>query len=126
MSTQLHDLANALANASSVPAAVTTTANGSAIDLMLAEGGNISAILSVGAVSGTSPTLAVKFQESDDGTTGWVDMDDSTFTTVTAANNLQVRSFQRTKRYIRHVLTLGGTTPSFTLSLTTLAQRKMV
>lgn len=123
--TYLHDLANAgkLA-ASSYPAAATTSDAGTAADMIDTEN-LVSAIQIVGAVSGTTPTLAGKIQESDDNST-FTDIAGVTFTTVTAANNLQIISFQRTKRYVRYYRTLGGTTPSFVIGAMLIAQKKKI
>jgi hypothetical protein len=68
-------------------------------------------VLETGAVSGTSPTLDVKLQESDDNST-FADISGATFTQVTAANSSQVMRLAELnvtrKRYIRAVGTVGG------------------
>lgn len=117
------DLVNGAAGgAGFAPQAVTATGAGSAVDL--ANGVNsTNAILEVGAVSGTTPTLDVKLQESDDNST-WSDIAGGAFTQVTAATQRQVIRVLRSKRYCRGYATVGGTTPSFTLSLEILAQKK--
>jgi hypothetical protein len=113
MSTQLHDLAHQATLAHGLsPRTLTTTTNGPAVDLVDADGRCV-AVQTVGTVSGTSPTLAGKIQESADGASGWADISGATFTTVTASDNLQSISFDRTLRYVRYVATVGGTTPSF-------------
>jgi hypothetical protein len=73
-------------------------------------------VLSVGAASGTTPTLNIKVQDSEDNST-WVDVAGAAFTQTTAAafKQLPVRNF---RRYTRAVVTIAGTTPSFTFSLT--------
>lgn len=99
------------------PAALTATTNGTGVDTL----GYTSAmvVLEVGAVSGTSPTLDVKVQESADNST-FTDVTGATFTQVTAANNSQVLRVDglgtARKRYLRAVATIGGTSPSFTLA----------
>src|SRR5436309_4335909 len=101
MSTKLHDVANqAILGAGLAPQTITATATGSAIDL-LAGDGPCFAIQQIGAVSGTTPTLAGKIQESADGSTNWGDVSGATFTTVTASTNTQAITFERTKRYVR-------------------------
>lgn len=98
------------------PAAVTATANGTAVNTA----GFNSAVLAleVGAVTGTAPTLDVKVQESVDGSTGWVDVTGATLTQVVASNNSQVLRVEglgtSRKQYLRAVATIAGTTPSFT------------
>jgi hypothetical protein len=101
------------------PAAVTATTNGAAIDTLGFDDGMV--VLEVGAVTGTSPTLAVSFEESDDGVTGWTAIPGAAFTTVTAANQSQVRRLAELnvarRRFIRPVATLGGTSPNFTFAV---------
>lgn len=77
----------------------------------------ITYILKVPSVSGTTPTLVAKIQESDD-STNWADL--CTFennastpsNTINAAGVYHV-SARSSKRYRRVHLTLGGTTPNF-------------
>lgn len=117
------DLVNGAAGGASFPPqAVTATGTGSAVDL--GNGVNsTNAILEVGAVTGTTPTLDVKLQESDDNAT-WTDISGGAFTQITAATQRQAIRVQRSKRYCRGQATVGGTTPSFTLCLEILAQKK--
>ena len=126
MSTKLHDLARqAILNVGVTPRTVTGNHNGSSGDL-LAGDGRCFAIQQVGAVSGTAPTLAGKIQESADGSTGWTDIAGATFTTVTAADNVQAITFDRSLRYVRYVGTVTGTTPSFILAVVISEQKKQV
>ena len=126
MSTKLHDVANqTLLSAAVSPQTLTASANGSAIDMISADGACF-CIQQVGAVSGTSPTLAGKIQESADGSTGWADISGAAFTTVTASTNTQVISFERTKRYLRHVATIAGTNPSYAVAVVIGEQKKQV
>jgi hypothetical protein len=60
------------------------------------------------------PILAGKIQESSDNT-AWTDVAGATFTSVTASNNLQTITFDRTKRFVRHARTVAGTGPTFAL-----------
>lgn len=99
------------------PQTLTASANGIAVDTQGYE--EAVALLEVGAVSGTSPTLDVKIQESADGSTGWTDITGKAFTQVTVSDNeqklkldLQAKQGAR-KRYIRAVATIAGTSPSF-------------
>lgn len=119
----LIDLVNTVvAGASIRPSAVTSDTNGSGLDFA---NGEIStnAILEVGAVSGTTPTLDVKLQESTDNSS-WSDISGATFTQVTAANQRQAIRCLRSKRYVRAVADVGGTTPSFTMCVEIVAQKK--
>jgi hypothetical protein len=125
MSTKLHDLkSEALLGASPFPVSVTTTAGDDTIDLIDADG-RCFCIQMVGAVGGTTPSLAGKMQESSDGTT-WTDISGATFNSVTASNDLQVISFDRTKRYVRHFHTIAGTSPTFLLGVVIGEQKKTI
>lgn len=78
------------------------------------------ALLDVTAASGTSPTLDVKFQTSDNGT-DWFDLPSDAFTQSTAGvkKALKLSNFGR---YVRASYTIGGTSPSFTFSLRLVAK----
>lgn len=125
MSTQLGDFRNqVLTNASVFPASINDNNSGTGIDMIDADD-RCFAIQIVGAAGGTSPTLAGKIQESADNAT-WSDVPNAAFTTVAASNNLQVIVFDRTRRYLRYSRTLGGTSPTFFLSVLIGQQRKTV
>lgn len=100
------------------PQNFSSTAAGTAV-LVTDIGSNyINAILNVGAVSSFT-SLVVKMQASPTTTDGdFVDCDDATFTTVTAAQNVQIIGFQIPKAlttssnpniYVRAYATLVGT-----------------
>lgn len=74
------------------------------------------AIQNVGAITGTSPTLDGKMQESNDQSI-WTDIGGAAFTQVTAENNTQIIEFMRTKRYVRHSREINGTTPTFAIGV---------
>jgi hypothetical protein len=125
MSTALNDVKNqALLGASVYPATVNDTNNGSAIDLLEADG-RCFAVQVIGTVGGTGPSLAGKIQESSDNST-WTDVSGATFTAVTASSNVQTIVFDRTKRYLRHHRTVSGTSPQFALSVLIGEQKKTV
>ena len=120
----MYDLKNELTFASIVDiAAKTTTVTSSAVDLLGKIGKQV-VQQNVGTVSGTTPTLDGKIQDSDDGSTGWADVTGVTFTQVTTSNSLQqaVIDTRSTKRYIRYVGTIAGTTPSFTMGVELIGQ----
>lgn len=99
-------------------AARTATGNGTGVDPEVCSGGL--AKLDVTAASGTSPTLNAKVQAlAADGTT-WVDV--ATFTQATGVTS-QYLAVPITGRQVRATWTIGGTTPSFTFSLTVEAYR---
>lgn len=98
--------------ASLAPAARTTSANGTGVDLRGAT--DVLVILTNGTTSGTSPTLDVKIQDSADNSS-FADVSGLTFSQITAAADpatLQVDP-RAVRRYIRAVATIAGTSPSF-------------
>jgi len=106
------------------PQTINLNTNGDSVDT---QGYNsAAAILEVGAVSGTTPTLNVKIQESDDAS-AWYDVSNATFTQVTAANNSQILRIEglstSRRRYLRAAATLGGTSPSFDVACVILLDR---
>ncbi len=93
-------------------AALTATGNSSALDVKKTAIDGITVELAVTAASGTTPTLDVTIQESDDNST-WRNV--STFPQITGTG----RWFRRVasgSRYLRAARTVGGTTPSFTVT----------
>ena len=126
MSTKLQDLPhNAVLGQSLKPQTLSASANGAAIDLITGDG-RCFAVQMVGAVTGTTPSLAGKIQESADGSPNWSDISGATFTAVTGSDNLQSISFDRTQRYVRYVGTISGTSPSFLTAALIGEQRKQV
>jgi hypothetical protein len=91
---------------------LTSSTNSSGFNV--GEGAELRVELAVsGTVSGTSPTLDVKLQDSADGSS-WADTGVA-FTQVTATGSRQQREF-RTKQgrpHVRLAATVGGTSPSF-------------
>lgn len=69
----------------------------------------------VTAVSGTSPTLDVVVQESDDSGTNWFDV--YHFPRITAAGMYRSPKLALSGNRVRYVQTVGGTSPSFTRSV---------
>lgn len=113
--------------------AKTATFNGATVTNATSKGALI--VFNVGAVSGTTPTMVCKLQESADTGTTWVDVPTATTATLTATGvygikiypsitavagttttgtTAQVSSTLATRW--RVVYTIGGTTPSFTLT----------
>jgi len=81
---------------------------------------------------GTSPTLDVKVQVSDNGA-DWADLYDMTgvarqlvgFAQINAIGNYALQ-FSVFTRLVRLYYTIGGTTPSFTGSATVTAKREII
>jgi hypothetical protein len=104
------------------PAARVATANGSGLDLMATSGvgqHEYRCRVNVGTVTGTTPTMVVKIQESTDNST-FTDISGATTASLTAAGVTDFY-FRTSNRYIRAVITLGGTSPSFTCAIDLLA-----
>lgn len=104
---------NFVGGVSFVPAALTTTTSGTAVNLVGMVGNQGSAIMSVGAVSGTQGTCDVKLQESTATNTGFVDIAGATFSQVTTSGltttALYLCNFKPTKQYVRAYATFAGT-----------------
>lgn len=104
------------------PATRTASANGTGVDLNTirrADAGSV--VLHIGTVTGTSPTLDVKLQDSDDNST-FADVSGAVFAqkTATALSRMNV-DLKVVRRYVRAVATIAGTTPSFPCSVVLLA-----
>ncbi len=74
------------------------------------------------AQSGTTPTLDCKLQYSPDGV-NWIDSGD-TFTQMNTVTGLFLKKASSIfGKYVRLVFTLGGTTPSYTISPSVVAKQ---
>jgi hypothetical protein len=125
MSTKLHDVAAAAVLAPSVaPATVTSSQNGSAVDLIAGDG-NAFAVLVLGTVAGGT-TVGGKVQESADGSTGWADIAGAAFPNVTTGNAAYTVTFERTQRYARCVVTVSGGSPSAAVCAAVGQQKKVI
>ena len=69
----------------------------------------------VTAVSGTTPTMSVAVQESQDSGTNWVTV--YTFPTITTTGSYYSPPLYFKGNRVRYVQTIGGTTPSFTRAI---------
>lgn len=99
------------------PAARTASANGTGVDVTKYEG-TVMAVLDVGTVTGTSPTLDAKLQESDTLGGTYTDIPGAAFAQVAGAAQSLVRvDVDGRKKFIRAAVTIGGTSPSFTCAM---------
>ena len=107
-------------------AARTSTVTGTGVDVS-GYTGPLMIVQDVGTVSGTSPTLAGKLQDSPDDST-YTDISGATFTSVTASNSTQTIQVNADSvaKYIRYVGTIGGTSPSFTMGVTAIGMKPTV
>lgn len=95
-------------------AAITTTTTTSSIANDL--GNSFQVTIPVTAVTGTTPTMDVRIEESFDGGTNWVTLYE--FQRITATGSYNSPILRATGRNIRYVQTIAGTTPSFTRAIT--------
>lgn len=101
------------------PARKTASENGAAVDLADYVG-DYTVILSSSAGGGTSPTLDVKLQDSDDSGGTFTDISGAAFTQVTSAaasTQKLIVNADSVKRYVRAVTTIAGTSPTFDMAL---------
>lgn len=91
-------------------AALTASGNTAAISNALGNGFQVN--VNVSAVSGTSPTLDFRVEESFDGGTNWVTLYE--MQRITSVGNYNTPILRASGRHIRYVQTIGGTSPSFT------------
>lgn len=109
------------------PQVATSTATGTGVDVS-EYGDDAMAILDVGAVSGTTPTLDVVIQTS--ATVGGTYSTELTFAQVTAANKFAAgrvnldgpNSGGLARKFVRALATIAGTTPSFTFGVSLLVR----
>jgi hypothetical protein len=91
----------------------TASFNGTGVDLRVGTPRRgLKARVLTTAISGTSPTVAYKVQHSDDNAT-FSDLAMALEGQVTAVGQVFI-PFETSKRYVRLVATIGGTTPSVT------------
>jgi hypothetical protein len=105
-------------------AARTATGNGTGVDLNDYDG-DVVFVLDSAAGTGTSPTLDVTVEASADNST-FTALSGVAFTrvTTTAGRQKLVMNHDDVARYVRIVYTIGGTTPSFTFSVTAVGLKK--
>lgn len=94
-------------------AALTSSSTTAAVSNSLGNGFQIS--VGVTAVTGTTPTLDFRVEESFDGGTTWFTLYE--MQRITAIGNYNTPILRASGRHIRYVQTVGGTTPSFTRSV---------
>ena len=131
MSNKINDWANGITYAPAIAAptvALVTSITGSAFDAIALDG-NMGAKQNVGTAISTSFTFTGKIQESDTATGTYADISGASFpaiTSTTGAVIVNAISFQRTKRWLRYVGTIGGTTPTMSLDALFLGQNKQL
>ena len=114
------DITAAVASAS-----VTATATSSAIDLKEFDG-DVLLVLNCAAGTGSSPTLDIKVQDSDETGGTYADLSGATFTQVTDSASLQTLEVNKDecKRFIKLVQTVGGSSPVFLYGISLVGAKK--
>jgi hypothetical protein len=111
------------------PAAVTATSGATAtgVDVSTYEG-PLMFVQVVGAVSGTTPTLNGKIQDSANNS-NWADVSGATFTEVTESTNMQtvIVDKRAVRQYVRYIGTVAaGANPSFTMAVVLSGAKKVI
>jgi len=105
----------------------TADANGAGADLQGYQG-VLKIVLDSGAGGGTTPTLDVKIQDSADNST-FADVLGKVFTQVTGASaSIQSLAIdtRAVRRYIRAVIAIAGTSPTFGLAVAVVGQKQIM
>ena len=102
--TPVPDVASAAITSTTTTAAFTPTA-----------GNGYQVVIPVTVVSGTTPTMSVRIEESDDSGTNWYAR--YTFPTITATGIYRSPILRLRGNRVRYVQTITGTTPSFTRAI---------
>jgi hypothetical protein len=128
MTTWINDLANnAVLGVSLQASSRSTNANGTGVDLVDTDG-ECFAFATVSAVSAgtTAPTVDISMEESTASGGTYTAITGATFAQITAAGTPAPINFKRTKRFVRAVGTVGGTTPTWTGAVLIMGQKKAV
>ena len=114
------DITAAVASAS-----VTATATSGAIDLKEFDG-DVLLVLNCAAGTGSSPTLDIKVQDSDESGGTYGDLSGATFTQVTDSASVQTLEVNKDecKRFIKIVQTVGGSSPVFVYGISLVGAKK--
>lgn len=106
-------------------AARTATGSATGVDVQ-ARDGDLFLILDSAAGTGTSPTLDVTVESSDTLGGAYTAISGAAFTRVTntASQQSLVISKDEARRFIRVTYTIGGSTPSFTFSVSAVGVNK--
>lgn len=106
---------------SSVAASAARTANGVS-SRALVNGRTVAVQVDVTVVSGTTPSLAVTLEWSNDGNTWYTGDPADAMTAITAVSS-KAKSFEARGSYVRAAWAITGTTPSFTFTVSIYSPR---
>ena len=120
------DVHGELIAASLAAGTYTADATGTGIDLQGYQG-ILKVVLNSGAGGGTDPTLDARIQDSANNI-DFADIPDKVFTQTGTAASIQFLGIdtRTVKRYIRAVLTITGTSPTFGLDVTAVGQKQIM
>lgn len=103
-----------------VAASAARTASGNSGAFTLTEGNqNLSVLVDVTVVSGTTPSMTISVEWSDDSGTTFAQADPADAMTALTTTGTKAKIFQVKAPWFRVVWTITGTTPSFTFSVRT-------
>lgn len=102
-----------------VLASAARTATGQSTAFPCGTGDDVAIFVDITAVSGTSPSMTVNVEWSNDNSTWFVADPADAFTAQTAVGK-KVKSFTVKGQYARLNFTISGTSPSFTFSASAL------
>ncbi len=107
-------------------ASVVATANGTGVDTQIYSG-QIALVLDAKNTAGSSPTMAITFEDSANNSSFTAISPSVAFTGLTTSTSVQKVVMPRAgvRRYIRAVMTLGGTnSPAYLISVKGYAMKK--
>lgn len=107
---------------------ISSTETGTGVDLQPYTnpgGREMKAVLSTTAVSGTTPTMDVKIQESAVLGSGYTDITGATFTQVTDSSTTEEIHFQTNLQFVRAIATLAGTSPVYDAAVVLVVRKKL-
>lgn len=109
------------------PQVATSTVTGTGIDT-LGYGDDAIAVLDLGAALTTTETCIVTIETSADNSTGWTAR--TTFSTLLGTSDNKAAAYKvvldgASKRYVRAVATIVGTTPSFAIAVGLLLEAQL-
>lgn len=96
--------------------AETGTGNGPTVDRLAGTTNGGVANLHVTAIAGAAPSVTIKIQHSTNGST-WADLDTFTVITGLTEERREIAPGTTVNRFVRYVVTFGGTTTSITFNL---------
>lgn len=105
-----------------VEASSAKTATGQSSTQACEVGDEHGVLVNVSAVSGTTPTLDLSIQWSQDGGTTWADAEPADSFNQITAPKVVTKRFTRKGDHFRARWVIAGTTPSFTFSVLAQAQ----